>query len=511
MSKSNRSSSRSKKKSKLQRKVNDFSRSVGLSPLKIIVSALLLLVVGFVIFFVAFSDRGDEKIVKTVTGLKLQQQELDVDKQLTAMLEKRVPPNQDFLTTIDDVSKMNDSLESIESSHELSEAQMFLVERIKLRNKSVVVMLMIQNKVSCDTERADFFRYGQQQLDSKNPENQQAAKYWLCLIPTVELTKTPSDETMQNFVTALEAYPGGYVESPKYAGMLSSLMLKMSKDSRNAEKYWTEGFDVLSNQLAKSENEQVLKIGQRLQGLKMFVKFNLSTLADRILWSDPTGPRDLEGAIQVLAEHPQSDLANWVTIIKAYESFLSTDKIEETGSAWQKVSELSKGIADADKKKEIDAILTRQRQRAMAIGTKFDPSGTLSPDGRPIQLDEKDYTAVMFCDKTTASFKALIALGSEAKERNLRYNPLIVFEQELTEVDIASLDKVPNGILIVDHATAKRYFNALPIDFFPYILLLDKDGTIVSANLDVQQIPTRVARFSADQRKKQEGTETPAP
>ena len=509
MAKSNSSSSRRKKQSKLQQKVNNFSQGIGLSPLRIIVSGLLLLGVGYVIYAVAFSDRDDEKVVKNLSGLKLQQQKLDIDQRLQEMKEKKVPPKQSFLVTIEEASKMNDELDSIESAGDLSEKQKFMVDRIRMRNKSVIVMLMTRNDVKCDIERADLFRYCEKQLNSKDSENQLEAKYWFCLVPAVDLAQAPTNEKLENFVSAVETYPEGYINSPEFSRMLSTTFLKMRKEIPNSEEYWKSAYSVLSDQFGKSENQQVRNIGLRLESLKVFGQFELATLADRILWGDPSGPEDLEGAIAVLAQNPEANLATWVTIIKAYESFLSTDKLEETGSAWQKISELSMNIADADMKKKIDNILARQRKRAMSIGTKFDPTGTMLPDGRPYQLGDNQYTAVVFCDRTVGSTKALAKLGTANKDRQFRYSPVLAFVNELTQVDIDSLKKVPDRIMVTDYETSKRYYASLPIDFFPYIILLDKSGTIVSANLAVEQIPTRIAKFSAIERRKEMSAEKP--
>lgn len=86
-----------------------------------------------------------------------------------------------------------------------------------------------------------------------------------------------------------------------------------------------------------------------------------------------------------------------------------------------------------------------------------------------------------------------------------------MFKKGLKELDVKVLRSVPKEITIADHETALRYFESFPVDFLPYIILLYNDGKILTANLDVDQIATRVAKFDARKRNAGSAINTPEP
>lgn len=471
--------------------------------MKIAISAILSVAIVALIVTVAFSNRSDEnKAAATPSGLKLQQQELSVDQRLDDMLSEKTATDVNFLAVIDRMNELDEELVKIESEQgaSLTEAQVAKITQIRIRNKSVVVMMMVRNKVQCAAEKKDLTDYCSLHLNSADEQIQETAKFWLCVIPTLELLESPSDQTLAEFSKVIAQHQDGYINSPEHAATLSGLLFKMSKESPRAKKFWKAGFRSLREQLSMSKIKPIQTIGEQLEGLELFGEFDLPTLAHRILWSDPSAAEDLDGALKVLADNIQTDSKNWVTIAKAYEGYLSTDKIEETGAAWQRMSDLAANINDAEKRASIESILDRQRKRAMAIGSQFDLTGTVLPSGEALEMAKQGYTAVVFCDKSKASMSALAVLGQNSKQNQLRFRPVLAFEKPLRQVDLDSLHSIPKSISVLDYESAKRYYSSFPVDFFPYVLLVDSEGKIVSVNLDIEQVPNRIAKFVAQER-----------
>ncbi len=459
---------------------------------------LLLGGIGYLIFTVAFqSQRGEDKVAATPSRMKLQQQDLSDDLKLEQMLNSTPSKGANFLAVIKQMSDFEVELDKIEASSELTESQKFKMERIRIRNKSVVVMTMTRKKIDCKTEKSELYRYCEQRLDSSDEQVRETARFWLCAIPTIEFTQSPSEENYQKFADAVTQYPEGYLLTPEHAATLSALLYNMGNSSAQNRGFALKGYRVLIEQFANSKLEEVQRMGVKLESLAVFGSFNLPTLAYRIMWGDPTGSKDLEGALTSLLQNPDADLETWVTLIRAYESYLAIDKIEETGTAWTRIWDLSNSLPESEKKTALQKILNRQRARAVAIGSPFDTSGFVMPNKQPFDRGEKDFVLVVFCDKGSNSLEMLVRIGKAVEEQQIAYHPVLAFEQELTKTDIDSLHMVPREISIASFETSQKYAQAFPTDFFPYLVLIDKNGNIIAANVDIDQVPTRIAKVRA--------------
>ena len=498
-------SSLKKTKRKLKGKVNDFSQSVGLSPVKMVGALLLLCGIGFIIYFVAFAPKTVDGNADTPSLKKLQAQELDLEQRLDALAGVKTPNDTHFMMIIDRMNDINSELDTIEYEKELTESQKIKVEQIRLRNKSLIVMTMMRNKIENETEKNDLIEYCLARIDSPDDILREGCHFWLCVIPTFDFSLAPSDESLQIFTEAIQKYPQGYRTTPSHATTIAGIVFKIREQGPAALEFQKKGLNFLATQFKASEVAEVQEVGKKLNVLELFGEFNIPTLAHRILWSDPSGKRDLDGALAVLTEHPDTEMTNWVKLIRAYECFLATDKIEEIGAAWQKMWSLMETVPDQKIKEALKVILERQKTRAMAIGTPFDVSGTLAPDGQPFVNDD-GYTVVVFCDKSVNSQAALAKLGKGSREQQLKYRPIIALDGQLTERDVESLKFVPQEISFASDETAKKYFEAFPVDFFPYVMLVDRKGNIVAANLDVDQVPSRVAKLEANIRRANNNT-----
>ena len=464
-------SSSSKSRRKLKRKIDNFSNGVGISPAKLVILLVLTLGIGGYIIFTALTGKPEtEKVAAPLTQQEKQRQELTIDQRLDDILKARVTADDNFLMVIEEMKDLEEKLEAVESSGALNEQQRAKVDLIRIRNKAVAVMTMVRNKVDCDAEKKDLVEHCQSKLDAADETLNEAAKFWLCVIPTVELVESPSEKTLADFSQAIQSYSEGFTKTPEHAATISRLIYRMRKATPTSMKFAKQGFSELAKAMEQSSVGDVRLMAQKLEGLALFGQFDLPTLSKRILWSDPTARTDLEGALDVLAANPDAGLNDWVIVIRSYESLLSTDKIEETGAAWQRVSDLCSQLPEGEKKDSISKILKRQKERALSIGTPFDASGEVLPEDRPFHPERHDYTAVIFCDKSKRSIESLITLGKDSRAQQLPYRPILAFEEELTEKDFESLHLVPKEIMIANHETAKKYYSAFPTDFFPYVV-----------------------------------------
>jgi len=56
-------------------------------------------------------------------------------------------------------------------------------------------------------------------------------------------------------------------------------------------------------------------------------------------------------------------------------------------------------------------------------------------------------------------------------------------------------DKVKDKIAIATNETATKYFESFKVDLLPYVLLLNKNGEIVAANLQYDQAKNMITKF----------------
>jgi hypothetical protein len=280
-------------------------------------------------------------------------------------------------------------------------------------------------------------------------------------------------------------------------------MINSKKSGAEHEELFNKAYIVMAEQYDKSELQEVRDMSAGLRELAAFGQFNLPTLENRVLWGDPSAAGDLAGAFETLSKNPNAKSVTWLTIIRAYERYLAVDKIEEAGESWQKMWAFSESLEDKKAKEAMQGILTRQRTRAVFMGRTFDVTGTTVPDGEAIESTHQEFVAIIFCDKGTQSLDSLVRLGKATRERQLKYLPVIAFENELSQRDMESLHMVPREIKIASHETSQKFFKAFPADFFPYVILVNKKGEVVSINVDIEQIDSRVAKVEAAERRKQ--------
>ncbi len=492
MSKSNKSKS-NRTKRKIQRKIDDFSKGIGLSPSRILFAALLVGGLALLIYWVGSGDTKEADAPRTQSESERQKLELSTDQELERIFNTPPADSRNFMFAMNQMNEFEKELSKIESSRELTEAQKQKLERIRLRNQSVIVTLMIRNKITCEAEKKALFDRCQQHLDSPNELLSEASHFWLCTVPAVEFCERPSQQTFNSFATAIRDYKKGFIITPRHSENLAALVKALASRSEQTLGYAKKAYLALAEQMATSDVQDIRFIAERLNELALFGEFNLTTLDYRIAWSDPTAAEDFRGAVEVLSEHPDSDVSVWATIIRSYESFLAIDQIEKVGRTWQEMWELSGKISDPENMKVVRDVLSRQKERAMSIGRPFDITGAKLPTGEAIGLDGQDYNVIIFCDKGRESIGSLVKLGSANKEGQVSYRPILALEEK----DIDSLKSVPKNIAVATYATSTKYLEAFPADFFPYILLIDKSGNIVAANLQIDQVANRVAKLEA--------------
>ena len=485
--------------------LDSFSKNLGLSPLRMLLSLLLLCGLGFLIYWAGFRPTPEVEVSSEAISLPA----TDAEQILTNMLETPVPSGTFFQVT-HKINELEKELVEIENSYQLEDAQKVMVTRIRLKNKSFVVSQMLMNDIACDAEKDDLVRFCDTHSNSSDEDLSRESQLELCLIPAAEFAASPSDATFEAYTSAIKEYSDCYINYPEHAAKLAHVTSAVFKGSRADSDYARRGFATLSEQMAKTEDEAVGKISEKLARLSIYGQFDLPSLRGRLAWNDPLAEDDLEAAIETLKKNPDSDFTVWIAIIHAYESYLAADEVEKVGAMWQQMRSLSDAITDEEKKVQVKQRLENQKNRVIAIGNPFDFGGTRMPEGDAIVTSGFDYYVIAFCDNSKDSRKLLAQIGSDKRRDPNRYYTILAFnsdlEKDLLDRDAEAAKKLKDKIAIATNETSAKYFTRFQVDLLPYMLLLNEQGEIIAANVQFDQARNLMAKLSSQKNRKAAAT-----
>jgi hypothetical protein len=490
---------RRRRKKKLKQSVNDFSSSLGLSPMRILGSIGLLIALGVLLYVVLQPENGENPAREIVRNeVEKEREVLSVDQIIDQMgkIDAQEFERMEFLVKMQEVDERLEKIEEVSQRNDLSAKQQEAIDRLKIQNLSLICLEAIRGDFAYDPYREKLIEQAGKFRDHPNKDLREIANFSLAVIETNEFTQNPSDESYENFQIAAEKNLAGFVDNVKNSKSLASMLVAFSKRLPNHPKS-SECLRYFSQVLTEADNPVIKNLSAQLLEESVFGRFNIGTLKERITWSGVKAAEDLAGAVEQLAKHDEATMETWGTLIKAYEGYFSIDKIEEAGAAWSKVSKIASGVPGDEKRQVLVDILDKQRIRASKIGTPFDVAGVSAADGSSIEPDATKYTVVAFCDKQRESEAFLKKLKPLVQEPIKNFRIVLVFSTGLTEVDLKSLGSVPNRIYIGTDETSGSYFKQFPAAFFPYVILIDKQGKIVSANIDVDQVINRIAAQEA--------------
>lgn len=499
MSQSKRSSRRSsKRRRKFKNKVSNFSKSVGLSPLRIILSLILLLGVGGVIYFLGISNNRlrDAEAASSTDPVKEKE---EIDQLLEALFKQRITHVDNFLLSINQIQESETEISDLEASHSLTPAQEKTVARIRLKNKGSTVLQMLRNDVSHEAEKADLFRFCKSHKDAVESEIYGECRYWLCAVPTIEFAYHPSVETLATFTAAIEEYEDCFVDSPEHAELLGQILKTMITPNRKTSDLTSRGMRAIAQRMLDSETKSVRYSGEKLVLLEIFGEYDLTTLSYRIAWNNPSAAADIEGAISALENNVKiAPLYVWDVILRAYESHLSSANVEKVGAAWQRMWALSQKIESEEARKQVQVKLQRQKHRATSIGSKFDLSGFDLKGGKALELTNYDFIAVIFFDEGKQSIELIKQIVNAAELKHPDFHFLMAFKQSFTPEAIGNINDSRGYFTVVDLPTARKYYEELLVDISPYIVLVDGSGKILCTGLHFDQLETRVAQMKTN-------------
>lgn len=485
-----------------------FWKAIGMSPLQILLTVLFWTALACLIFFVyfAFVRVPPERAISSTKSTA----ETEIDDQLSALMESKFDSSVNFQRTIMQLQDLETKLAEIEESNSLTPEQAATATWLRINSRSVKVALLIKNEGNYKAEKADLIRLCEAHVDDKTKGVRQLSRKSLCYLSTLEFAQSPSPETYQNFADTITAYEDCYLDLPKQAKALELTILEVV-DSPDRPDLATQGIELLSKQLQKSKIESVRASGIRFGSFGDFGRFKLSTLAQRIAWDKPSSSADLNAAIEVLRQKPDTGNFIWLVLIHAQESFLANGQIDNFVAAWRKLSDISQAIPNEESRREVQLKLERQKQRVALIGKQFDLAGTdLIEEGKPIEFGNGQHTAIILIDGSKESYQLQKRIFQFGDLKRIDFRAVVALRQPLDSKDLEAIKNHRSENLVFASAnTVNEYIEGMLVDWLPYIVLVDDSGKIVAANLPFDQVPSRVRKLQNDKLKLERARQEP--
>lgn len=470
-----------------------FSVGFRVSHLKVIVSFALLCGVGWLIYSVAVSDVSRSTARRESFSGSIA---ANVDKQLDKIASQTDSGRTDYFSLVAESSPLEETrtrlenLDSISTQADLSPTQQARIDRLRLQNLGAMVQGYTDGDVNCDELKSELLALCESHLSSENLELRNDSQFWIIAIAAIEFSAAPDEATLQNFVSHYDKYPEICRQDADRADMIYRLMLAAHKVHGHLEST-TGGMLFFQNQIRDSNNSAIQTKSEKLLTLAIFGKYNLDTLAKRVSWGGPAARDDLESVIEKLSQNPESGEDTWLEVIRSCESLLSVSDYAAFDLAIGRVSNLVEQLPDSSVKRRLQSRLERQQIRRNLVGQPFDATGNSVPDSNRIPLTDGQYKVVLLAARDRRSEEEINILDSLSSNAN--YLTIIAFrESRFSDARIAA--SISETLFLANSETANKYFDAIPIDFHPYALLIDKSDKVIAVNINASEIDSCISR-----------------
>lgn len=488
-------------------KLVEFLYSVGLPPMRILSGLIFLLVIGTIagsLYFLNFDSFRSAKGSDDGTNSEFVEDdratyefELTLDQQIDELtfFDTR---NRNYVVVYGELQNQNEAIEKLRQRSDVTPEQTAKLDTIQLRNLQTLLLETLNKGVSAETERKAFDDFANKMANSSNEKSKNFAAFALARIAVNEFVPKPTEAKGQAVLDALNQHQASFVNTTSRAELLLTGLLQCRQQNPDNE-IVGKCVATFGKLLEASNDAKIKNLAKQIGEFSLFAKINIGTLENRIRYRGRNALMDLDNALRVLEAHPEVQTSNWKELMRCYEASLSIGRIADFKTGRNITGELAARLPDSDERKaELLDLLTRQQKRAQQLGSQIDIAGdTLT--GEQILPSEDEYTVLCLLDRSPNSARIMQELSNSQQERGKTFRPIIAFKDPFSKSDTKKIKLVPRWILVANEDTAKKYFEAVPVDFYPYLLLIDKNGVVVSQNLSLVQVANRIATLDKEQ------------
>ncbi len=492
----------------------EFLYSIGLPPLRILRGLITLGLISLVmagVYFVAFSGLLDREVAEVVEEVEefdeaeneapvespepasertTYEFELSLDQQIDELYFGGAE-DKNYVVFAGEVEKQNKTIEALKQRNDLTAEQAFKLDRVLLRNGQEFLVRKLNARVFQPQDAVEFRTLANSLKSGQNEKLSDLASYALVNVGADIFLKSPTEQNASDLVQTFSQNKSSFLNDVKRTNAILAKLMKLKEtDSRN--KLADKTIEAFGQLLSQSNAEAVKLISDYIDEYSLFAGLDLQSLEEQVRFQAPNALQDLDDALRVLEAHPEVDLPKWKLLIRAYEPALSIGKQSVFETGWKIASGLVNQLPDSDERKsELQTILKKQVARARMVGSTVDLSGK-HVSGGAISFPA-DYTLLVFSDRSTKSMALMGQLRGDLLEGSQFYTPIVSFKDDFTAEDMERLDQIPRGIQISSFESAKNYAKKFSIDYYPYVVLLDKQNIVIDVDLSLVQAANRVA------------------
>ena len=392
-----------------------------------------------------------------------------------------------------------ESLEQISIDYSLSESEQDELTDLLIKNWAVVVQQYIAQGLDCQAEKKQLLELCRKCASESKDQNSIAkAEFWMFAVDAIHFANAPNEEGFRQFTASYSQYPEVCRTRVEQARKIFNLLNLMSTKFRKNE-FTKKAADFYSNAISQSDSPEILQLAANMRDLSIFVELDVDTLAKRISWGAMSATDDMKNAIELLTSNPASTTSTWEKIILANESFLAYSRFKLFHGVRNMLSEAVNDLPESGKKTALISCLARQQQRLDVMGKKIESLGTSMADAQAITPKRGSYKLIVFADADDRSTEDIGKLKRTAVFVPKLHSVLAYVNSDDPAVS-ESTDNLDN-VSVASRKTSSKLFELIPIDSYPYTLLLDESNEIVAVNVAVGEIENRLAKLQRKSRK----------
>ena len=476
-----------KRIAKIQGKIHDTCSALGLSPQKIAFLSLLTIAAAGIVIWAAINNRKPD-----LPGSQYSAQ-LSLDQQLNNLWEERGDDIPNIFSMVGKLKSCNKEAMLLLQRDDLSLNQAIRLKKLLLRNLRTSVVQLLEFDVDASQEIAELVRHADEFLDHTDTELRQSAQQALCVASVRSFAQDPTSEALNRLIPTLENYSESFVDDQEQATMFYKVLLRAR--NRFPENQWVaRSLSELGVLLSQSSISTIRDLGALSGDSSVYAKFKLQFLEEKIRFNERGADAVLNRAIETLGQHPDSSFETWRMLIQISEAHIASQGIENITRARSRFQKILGVLPDNDvKKTQIHSLLERQRIRLSKLENTLSAMSLLSNE-RNNSVRKYEYTVLIFGSRNAQTLSALSYLSPSEIPQKRRYQALVVLSDQPDEAETAELKSlIGDDVEITTPEFSKLCAGEFPTDFYPYVLLLDKQNKIVAANISMSQVAPKIS------------------
>ena len=226
---------RSSRKRKIQRRIENASNRVGLSPSRIFFGILLAGGLAALLYWVVLQGRPKKE--RRLTANDKEMVAIKLDRKLDDLAEiskDQISSNETFLVIENMQSRLRE-LDEIEAESQLTEKQQIKVSKIRLKSEGVIVVESLENGFECGSTRESLNTRCRELAASENRELAELAGFTKVIVDFSAFGAMVNANSYEEFKLSLGENAGGIINNISHTNAIANLVSIFCKKRKGGE------------------------------------------------------------------------------------------------------------------------------------------------------------------------------------------------------------------------------------------------------------------------------------